>query len=295
MFGIKKELNKLKRFPRISLLDKYAYCENLIRDATSDNNWGPTSLELNELSHLSFRPKCLSIICKRLTKRLNSSNPIAVLKALTVIYFLLETGSGEFIEWAYTKKYLIRSLTEFQGSSRKAKKLGDTCSNVRQKAVDISELLKSKSLLIQRRQEFKNMRLSMKLPSPRSSLDLTRSTPSTPITDPGVFGGIPGRRTQSLDIYNRQDMKLDGLSNALKYNQSSLERSGSDGVVFTTNKYPNFSRALNINPAKSKLGDIVEMDEGSCYSEEDKTSSNTRLHRQPVKSTTLPVSSTIER
>ncbi|VEU22216.1 DEKNAAC103257 [Brettanomyces naardenensis] len=261
MFGIKKGLNRFKHLPKLSL-NKASYCDTLILDATDDNDWGPTSVELNELSHLSFKAKSLSIICKRLIRRLNSSNPVQVLKALTVVYFLLQTGSGEFIQWLYSQKYLMRSLIEYQVDTRRGEALSRACSNVRQKATEISRLLDDKDLLLAKREEFKSMRLNMKLPTPRSSLDLPPllSTPSSPITG---SGGFLERKTRSLDIYNRGDV-MDGVYEALNNlpqpsRQGSLENEGK--VVFTSNRLPDFSRALANQGTRSKLSNIVEIDE----------------------------------
>lgn len=251
MFGIKKGIRHLNNIPRISI-NKYSYCENLIKDATDGNNIGPTSLELNELSHLSFRPKCLLIISKRLAKRLESRNSVQVLKCLTVIYFLLQAGSGEFIKWANTQKYLVRSLLEYQANAKKNKKKLNLSSNIREKAREVSRLLDNKDILLAKREEFKHIRLSMKLPTPRSSLDAPPSqsllSPNS-ISESGVFDKFYKRRARSLDINSRHDI-LQNIENA--YGQNSENMS-----ALSASHYPKFSRNLK----RPELGNILEIDE----------------------------------
>jgi len=256
MFGIKKGIAHFKSVPRISL-NKYSYCENLIKNATDGNNFGPTSLELNELSHLSFRPKCLSIINKRLLKRLESRNPIQVLKCLTVIYFLLQTGSAEFIKWMSTQKYIVRSLVEYQANTKRNKKKMNASANIREKASEISKLLDNKDLLLAKREEFKHMRLSMKLPTPRSSIDVPPSqTSSSSLIDASHLEGLGKlheRRTRSLDISSRRDV----LQNIESFYGGHPGRTKENTVVFSSSHYPKFLQ----NHERPKLGNILEMDE----------------------------------
>ncbi|QPG73232.1 hypothetical protein FOA43_000539 [Brettanomyces nanus] len=260
-----------KNLPRLS---NVKYSEKLIWEATDSNSWGPTSVELNELSHLTFRIKDLSIICKLLIKRLKGTNPVQVLKALTVVYFLLQTGSGEFLSWLYREKYLIRSLIEYQvNTTKKREALAKVCSNVRQKASDISRLLDNKELLLAKRDEFRNLRLDMKLPTPRSSIDL----PPTQTT--GTSAKSEERRARSLDIYNRGDI-VDGvdelLSNAIvsteteeksrsPSSQSNPSSPSLDKVVFSSSRYPDLSHTLASVGAdgRSKLSNIAELEEGA--------------------------------
>lgn len=208
--------------------------DKLIADATNDNNWGPTSVELNELSHLTSKPKDLRAVCKRLDKRLRARNSTKVLKSLTVVYFLVQTGSKAFLDWLYERKYLIRALSVYQVDTKHSEQMVRTCNNIRHKASEISKLLDDDKLLKEKRDHFANLRQEMKLPTPRSSLD----APQSPVL--GV------RKAHSLDIYNRGDLisVIDRLSSSPPLHEN---------VVFSSSEYPDYSR--------TKLSNIVEIEE----------------------------------
>ncbi|KAF6014016.1 hypothetical protein HII13_000868 [Brettanomyces bruxellensis] len=149
-------------------------------------------------------------------------------------------------------KYLVRSLLEYQANAKKNEKKLNLSSNIREKAREVSRLLDNKDILLAKREEFKHIRLSMKLPTPRSSLDAPPSqsllSPNS-ISESGVFDKFYKRRARSLDINSRHDI-LQNIENA--YGQNSENMS-----ALSASHYPKFSRNLK----RPELGNILEIDE----------------------------------
>lgn len=147
--------------------------EILIKNATSNDPFGPTTTQLNQLALLTQHDKPLSEIITVLTKRLNdgSRDWRHVLKSLTVILYCLLTGSTDFLHWARKNSYMVSTLKEFD-----LKGSDNIAHQIRQKSKSISKLLNDEALLEDKRANFHTFRNSMSRPSvdQRSSLDVSR-------------------------------------------------------------------------------------------------------------------------
>ncbi|EMR09952.1 hypothetical protein PNEG_01710 [Pneumocystis murina B123] len=131
---------------------KYSDVQNKVRSATSNDPWGPSGVEMNEIARMTFDPHNFIEVMDMLDRRMNDKgkNWRHVFKALTVLDYCLHSGSENTVKWAKDNIYIIKTLREFNYVSEDGKDQG---SNVRIKARDITELLQDDDRL---RSERKN-------------------------------------------------------------------------------------------------------------------------------------------
>ena len=108
-----------------------------VREATSNDPWGPSGAQLNELSQLSHNPTDFIEMMEILDKRLNDKgkNWRHVFKALSVLDYLLTSGSENVWNYFHDNIYIVKTLKEFQYVDDANIDQGI---NVRQKAKDIT-------------------------------------------------------------------------------------------------------------------------------------------------------------
>ncbi|GAA95760.1 uncharacterized protein L969DRAFT_22299 [Mixia osmundae IAM 14324] len=159
----------------------YSDCQTKVRDATSNDPWGPSGGQMNELAQLTYNQQDFVEIMEMLDKRLNDKgkNWRHVFKALTVLDYCLHGGSENVVLYFKENLYIIKTLKEFQYIDEYGKDQG---ANVRQKAKDITALLQDEARLKDARKSRAHMRDRMTgtpsrddrySPPPRS-----RSTPA---------------------------------------------------------------------------------------------------------------------
>ncbi|KAF7791474.1 hypothetical protein EIP86_002490 [Pleurotus ostreatoroseus] len=135
----------------------YSDVQAKVRDATSNDPWGPSGTQMNELAQLTYNQNDFIEIMEMLDKRLNDKgkNWRHVFKSLTVLDYLLHAGSENVVIYFRDNLYVIKTLKEFQYIDEEGKDQG---ANVRQKAKDISNLLTDESRLRQERRSRASMR-----------------------------------------------------------------------------------------------------------------------------------------
>ncbi|PCH34631.1 ENTH-domain-containing protein [Wolfiporia cocos MD-104 SS10] len=135
----------------------YSDVQAKVRDATSNDPWGPSGTQMNELAQLSYNQNDFIEIMEMLDKRLNDKgkNWRHVFKSLTVLDYLLHAGSENVVLYFRDNIYVIKTLKEFQYIDEEGRDQG---ANVRQKAKDITNLLQDEALLRQQRRSRANMR-----------------------------------------------------------------------------------------------------------------------------------------
>ncbi|KAF9510869.1 hypothetical protein BS47DRAFT_1319393 [Hydnum rufescens UP504] len=128
----------------------YSEVQAKVRDATSNDPWGPSGTQMNELAQLTYNQNDFVEIMEMLDKRLNDKgkNWRHVFKALTVLDYCLHAGSENVIIYFKDNIYIIKTLKEFQYLDEDQKDQG---ANVRQKAKDITNLLQDDARLRQER------------------------------------------------------------------------------------------------------------------------------------------------
>ncbi|CAO3638581.1 unnamed protein product [Mucor fragilis] len=111
-----------------------------VREATSNDTWGPSGSLMNEIAQLTFNEQDFIEIMDMLDRRLNDKgkNWRHVFKALLVLDYCLHVGSENVVLYAKENIYVVKTLKEFQHVDDTGKDVGF---NVRQKAKDITSLL----------------------------------------------------------------------------------------------------------------------------------------------------------
>ncbi|WAQ83986.1 hypothetical protein PtA15_4A437 [Puccinia triticina] len=135
----------------------YSDTQTKVRTATSNDPWGPSGTQMNEIATLTFNQQDFIEIMEMLDKRLNDKgkNWRHVFKALTLLDYLLHGGSENVVLYFRENVYIIKTLKEFQYIDEYGKDQG---ANVRQKAKDISNLLSDESRLREERRTRAHMR-----------------------------------------------------------------------------------------------------------------------------------------
>ncbi|KAF8936638.1 hypothetical protein BGZ58_003924 [Dissophora ornata] len=128
-----------------------------VREATSNDPWGPSGTQMDVLARATFNQQEFLEIMDILDKRMNDKgkNWRHVFKALTVLDYLLHVGSDDVVKYARENLYIVKTLKEFQYVDEEGKDQG---SNVRQKAKDITALLSDESRLKEERRSRNAMR-----------------------------------------------------------------------------------------------------------------------------------------
>ncbi|KAF8646005.1 hypothetical protein AX16_007431 [Volvariella volvacea WC 439] len=135
----------------------YSDTQAKVRDATSNDPWGPSGTQMNEIAQLTYNQNDFVEIMEMLDKRLNDKgkNWRHVFKSLTVLDYCLHQGSENVVIYFRDNLYVIKTLKEFQYIDEDGKDQG---ANVRQKAKDITNLLIDEARLREERRARANMR-----------------------------------------------------------------------------------------------------------------------------------------
>ncbi|KAK7441722.1 hypothetical protein VKT23_016385 [Stygiomarasmius scandens] len=135
----------------------YSDTQAKVRDATSNDPWGPSGTQMNEIAQLTYNQGDFVEIMEMLDKRLNDKgkNWRHVFKSLTVLDYCLHQGSENVVIYFRDNIYIIKTLKEFQYVDEEGKDQG---ANVRQKAKDITNLLQDEARLRHERRTRAHMR-----------------------------------------------------------------------------------------------------------------------------------------
>lgn len=125
-------------------LKGYTDTQIKVREATSNDPWGPSGAQMAELAQLSYNQTDFIEIMEILDKRLNDKgkNWRHVFKALTTLEYLLQAGSQNVWMYFHDNIYIVKTLKEFQYVDDADRDQG---LNVRQKAKEITALLLDES------------------------------------------------------------------------------------------------------------------------------------------------------
>ncbi|KAI9492925.1 hypothetical protein BDB00DRAFT_826181 [Zychaea mexicana] len=128
-----------------------------VREATSNDPWGPSGTLMNEIAQLTFNQHDFIEIMDMIDKRLNDKgkNWRHVFKALLLLDYCLHVGSENVVLYAKENIYVIKTLKEFQHVDDNGRDVG---ANVRQKAKDITNLLTDDARLKDERRQRQQMR-----------------------------------------------------------------------------------------------------------------------------------------
>ncbi|KAJ8254298.1 hypothetical protein COCON_G00209100 [Conger conger] len=154
-----------------NMVNNYSEAEKKVREATSNDPWGPSSSLMSEIADLTYNVVAFSEIMSMIWKRLNDhgKNWRHVYKALTLLDYLIKTGSERVALQCKENIFAIQTLKDFQYVDRDGKDQGV---NVREKSKQLVVLLKDDERLKgERCQALKTKeRMAQVAPSAGSSL-----------------------------------------------------------------------------------------------------------------------------
>ncbi|XP_077305553.1 epsin-2 isoform X10 [Lithobates pipiens] len=124
-----------------NIVNNYSEAEIKVREATSNDPWGPSSSLMTEIADLTYNVVAFSEIMSMIWKRLNDhgKNWRHVYKALTLLDYLIKTGSERVSHQCKENIFAIQTLKDFQYIDRDGKDQGI---NVREKSKQLVSLLK---------------------------------------------------------------------------------------------------------------------------------------------------------
>ncbi|XP_069510991.1 epsin-3 isoform X2 [Ambystoma mexicanum] len=133
-----------------NIVHNYTEAEIKVREATSNDPWGPSTSVMSEIADLTFNAVAFSEVMDMIWRRLNDSgkNWRHVYKALTLLDYLIKTASDKVAHQCRENLYTVQTLKDFQFIDRDGKDQGI---NVREKAKQIVSLLKDDERLKQER------------------------------------------------------------------------------------------------------------------------------------------------
>lgn len=132
-----------------NVVKNYTLAEVKVREATSNDPWGPSTSLMSEIADLTFNVMALAEIMNMIWKRLNDhgKNWRHVYKSLVLLDYLLKTGSERVAQQSRENLHSIQSLKDFQYIEDGK----DHGSSIREKSKQIVVLLKDE-------ERFKNER-----------------------------------------------------------------------------------------------------------------------------------------
>ncbi|KAH8730708.1 hypothetical protein GQ44DRAFT_767881 [Phaeosphaeriaceae sp. PMI808] len=119
----------------------YSAVEVKVRNATSNDPWGPVGSDMAEIAQITFNNSTdFYQVMDMLDKRLNDKgkNWRHVLKSLKVLDYCLHEGSELVVTWARKNIYIIKTLREFQYIDEESRDVGQ---NVRMAAKELTSLI----------------------------------------------------------------------------------------------------------------------------------------------------------
>ncbi|XP_059524457.1 epsin-2 isoform X2 [Myotis daubentonii] len=129
-----------------NIVNNYSEAEIKVREATSNDPWGPSSSLMTEIADLTYNVVAFSEIMSMVWKRLNDhgKNWRHVYKALALLDYLTKTGSERVAQQCRENIFAIQTLKDFQYIDRDGKDQGI---NVREKSKQLVALLKDEERL----------------------------------------------------------------------------------------------------------------------------------------------------
>ncbi|TKS92046.1 Epsin-3 EPS-15-interacting protein 3 [Collichthys lucidus] len=135
-----------------NMVNNYTEAEIKVREATSNDPWGPPSSLMSEIADLTFNVVAFTEVMGMIWKRLNDhgKNWRHVYKSLTLLDYLIKTGSERVAQECRENIYTIQTLRDFQYIDRDGRDQGV---NVREKAKHLVALLRDEEKLKKERSQ----------------------------------------------------------------------------------------------------------------------------------------------
>ncbi|KAF9923675.1 hypothetical protein BGZ65_008732, partial [Modicella reniformis] len=242
-YAAKSTLRTLKNFSK-----GYTDMQAKVREATSNDPWGPSGTQMNELAMATHNPQAFLEIMEILDKRMNDKgkNWRHVFKALTVLDYLLHVGSEDVVKYARENVYIVKTLKEFQYLDEDGKDQG---SNVRQKAKDITALLSDEARLKEERRSRNAMRdrMSGRAPGDSDAHTPVYDRPGMGDDDRDLQRALEESRRMAQTESKTRTSEEDDLQKALE-----LSRKDEQDRLETIKKYNELSFAEDWEPDQKR-------------------------------------------
>uniref|UniRef100_A0A673AZW4 Zgc:194578 n=1 Tax=Sphaeramia orbicularis TaxID=375764 RepID=A0A673AZW4_9TELE len=132
-----------------NLVQNYSEAEVKVREATSNDPWGPSSSQMADISDLTYNVVACNEIMTMLWKRLkDDKNWRHIHKSLTLLEYLLKTGDDRVLLKMKDNIYIVKALTEYRFVEKDGKDQGV---NVREKAKVVLVLMEDDEKLKEER------------------------------------------------------------------------------------------------------------------------------------------------
>ncbi|XP_053303273.1 epsin-1 [Pleuronectes platessa] len=169
-----------------NLVQNYSEAEVKVREATSNDPWGPSSTQMADLSDLTYNVVACNEIMTMLWKRLkDDKNWRHIHKSLTLLEYLLKTGDDRVLLKMKDSIYIVKALTEYRFVEKDGKDQGGT---VREKAKVVLVLMEDDEKLKEERDFAVKTREKTSKSSAASSSDVVKDPSYTPCYVAGASG-----------------------------------------------------------------------------------------------------------
>ncbi|XP_063760145.1 epsin-3 isoform X2 [Eleginops maclovinus] len=198
-----------------NMVNNFTEAEVKVREATSNDPWGPSSSLMSEIADLTLNVVAFTEVMGMIWKRLNDhgKNWRHVYKAMTLLDYLIKSGSERVAKECRENIYTIQTLRDFQYIDRDGRDQGV---NVREKAKQLVTLLKDDEKLKKERSQA--LKTKTRMAGASSSLGSTSMPPP-----------YPGRRTsQPTGAYGDEVGRCRGSPSSSFHSSSSSPRLAPD-------------------------------------------------------------------
>ncbi|PWA33412.1 hypothetical protein CCH79_00014176 [Gambusia affinis] len=169
-----------------NLVQNYSEAEVKVREATSNDPWGPSSSQMADISDLTYNAVACNEIMTMLWKRLkDDKNWRHIHKSLTLLEYLLKTGDDRVMLKMKENIYIVKALTEYRFVEKDGKDQGV---NVREKAKVVLVLMEDDEKLKEEREFAVKTREKTSKGSAASSTDNVKDPSYKPVYVPGSSG-----------------------------------------------------------------------------------------------------------
>ncbi|CAK6980352.1 epsin-2-like [Scomber scombrus] len=169
-----------------NLVQNYSEAEVKVREATSNDPWGPSSSQMADLSDLTYNVVACNEIMTMLWKRLkDDKNWRHIHKSLTLLEYLLKTGDDRVLLKMKDNVYIVKALTEYRFIEKDGKDQGG---NVREKAKVVLVLMEDDDKLKEERDFAVKTREKTSKGAAASSTDAVKDPNYKPVFVAGASG-----------------------------------------------------------------------------------------------------------
>ncbi|KAI1884348.1 hypothetical protein AGOR_G00225490 [Albula goreensis] len=201
-----------------NMVHNYTEAEVKVREATSNDPWCPPTALMSEISDLTFNQTAFPEVMGMIWKRLNDhgKNWRHVYKALTLLEYLIRTGSDNVAQECRDSAITLQTLRDFQYIDRDGKDQG---ASVREKARQVVALMRDEERLKKERTQALKTRQ-------RTTCSTTRGRSSSGYSD--LPPPYPGRRSSQPAMGTQYGGERTRGSSSFSSSFSSPHHSSSD-------------------------------------------------------------------